>query len=96
MTTHGAVALVGVLHLRLHAGRAEIHFGADAGVAQCLHHLLVGGDFGLIHDEHDDGAERLRLALRRRAASAACKRETPIEKPVAGTFWPVKRATRSS
>jgi hypothetical protein len=31
-----------------------------------------------------------------RAESAACRRETPMEKPVAGTFWPVKRSTSPS
>ena len=30
------------------------------------------------------------------AASAACRRDTPMEKPVAGTFCPVKRSTRPS
>ena len=61
------IALVGVFHLRLHAGRAEIHFGADAGVAQRLRHFLVAGDLGLIHDEDDDGTERgLRLGSIRR------------------------------
>ena len=57
-----AVALVGVFHLRLHAGRAEIHFGADAGVAQRLRHFLIAGDFRFIHHEHDHGTER-RLRL---------------------------------
>ena len=31
---------------------------------------------------------------RPRAASAACRRETPMEKPVAGTLVPVKRSTK--
>ena len=52
------VALVGIFHLRLHAGRAEIHFGADTGIAQRLRHFLVAGDLSLIHDEDDDGPER--------------------------------------
>ena len=56
MTTHGRAALVGVFHLRLHAGGAEVHLGADAGRAQRLRHLLVVGEAVLLHDEHDDGA----------------------------------------
>ena len=66
-------------------------------LAQRLRQLLVARQLGLIHDEHDDGAAR-RAGVRscRVAASAACRRETPMEKPVAGTRWPVKRATRSS
>ena len=56
MTTHGAPALVGVFHLRLHTGAAEIHLGANAGLAQRLRHPLVARQLGLIHDEHDDGA----------------------------------------
>ena len=30
------------------------------------------------------------------AVSAACRRETPMEKPVAGTGWPMKRDTSPS
>ena len=34
MTTQGAAALVGIFHLRLHAGAAEIDLGADARAAR--------------------------------------------------------------
>ena len=30
------------------------------------------------------------------SVSAACSRDTPMEKPVAGTGWPMKRETRPS
>ena len=97
MTTQGAAALVGVLELLAELLRiAEVQLGADAGGAQRLHHLLVVGDALLLHHRDDDGAVGRRGLSLLSAASAACRRETPMEKPVAGTFWPVKRATRSS
>ena len=52
----GGVAAVGVFHLGVHAGRAEIHFGADAGVAELGDHRLVARGLVAIHDEDDDGA----------------------------------------
>jgi hypothetical protein len=51
-------ALVGVFHLRLHAGRAEIEFGADAGVAQFAHQPLMLADALAVHDQHHDGGKR--------------------------------------
>ena len=49
-------ALVGIFHLRLHAGLAEIKLGADAGVAQGLHQALIVGHAVAIEHQHDDGA----------------------------------------
>ena len=76
---------------------AEIELGADAGVAQPLHHALIVGDAVLV--EHGDD-HRAGLGLRRRscrdACSAASRRDTPMEKPVAGTGSPRKRDTRPS
>src|SRR5436190_4340274 len=54
----GGPALVGVFHLRLHAGGTQVHLGADAGLAQRLRHLLVAWQLGLIHDEDDHGTAR--------------------------------------
>ena len=75
---------------------AEIHLGADAGRAQGLRHFLVVGDAGLVHDEHDDRAVARRCVRLAERSSAACSRETPMEKPVAGTFSPGKRSTSPS
>src|SRR5690606_13642946 len=59
----GAVAPVGILHLRLHAGAAEIHLGPDAGSAQRRHHPLVAAErLGVpVHDQHDDRAGDVRV-----------------------------------
>ena len=51
-------AAVGIFHLRLHAGLAEIKLGADAGLAEVLRHLLVIGDAVAVEHEHDDRALR--------------------------------------
>ena len=53
-----AAALVGIFHLGLHAGGADIHFGADICGAQLLHHFLVIALAFLIHDENDNGSSR--------------------------------------
>ena len=95
----GGVAAVGIFHLRVHAGGAEIHFGADAGAAQLAGHLLVVGDGGrvAVEDEDDDrtgvlvGVEQLPVSF-----SALARRDTPMEKPVAGTGSVRKRETRPS
>ena len=95
----GAAAPVGVFHLRLHAGRAEIELGPDAGLgAGC---------------EPCAGRRRSRpgpspaprpgpvVPLPRRSgsrppAAPTSSRETPIEKPVAGTGSARKRPTSPS
>jgi hypothetical protein len=77
----------------------EIHFGADAGGAQLRHHLLVAAEaVGVaIHHQHDDRREILALVSSLpRFFSAVIRRETPMEKPVAGTGSPRKRETRPS
>ena len=67
-----AAAPVGIFHLRLHAGVADVHFGADARLAQIARHFLIVADPGFIHDQHHDGryrrwppAESCRDAIRR-------------------------------
>ena len=67
-----AAAPVGIFHLRLHAGAAEIHLGADAGVAKLRHHLLVAAEAFrvLVHDQHDDGRDRHRTCRACRGSSA--------------------------
>ena len=92
----GRVAAVGVFHLRVHAGRAEIHLGADAGVAELGDHRLVARGLVAIHDEDDDGADDLGGRELPVSFSALARRETPIEKPVAGTGSLRKRETRPS
>ncbi len=76
-------------------GRGRARRGCSR-VAQRLHERLVVGDAVLIHDGTTTGPASAAGARLDEAASAACRRETPMEKPVAGTFSPVKRATRSS
>ena len=97
MTTHGLCRAVGVFHLRLHARRAEIKFGPDAGGAEGGDHALVVGDAVAVHDEHHDraGLPRLTMGLAD-IFSAASRRETPMENPVAGTGSPRKRPTSPS
>ena len=51
-------APIGIFHLRLHAGLAEIKLGADVRCAKRLRHLLIVGDAVAIEHEHDDGALR--------------------------------------
>ena len=50
-------APVGVFHLRLHAGIADIHLRAHACLAQIARHFLIIAHPRLIHDQHDDGRD---------------------------------------
>ena len=93
-------ALVGVFHLLADAvlGIAEIELGADTGVAQRRDERLVVGDAVAV--EHGDHA-RARLGgfaaeLADARSAPPCRRDTPMEKPVAGTGWPMKRDTSPS
>jgi len=54
-------AAVGIFHLRLHAGAAEIHFRPDAGLPEGGHHLLVAAERVrvLVHDEDHDRRDDL-------------------------------------
>src|ERR1043166_4015686 len=57
-------ALVGIFELRPHLAGAEIKLGADAGVAERLHHALIVGEAILLKDSNDDGPGfSLRIAL---------------------------------
>ena len=51
-------ALVGIFHLRLHAGGAEIHLRADGGIglAERAGEIIVVGKALAVHDEDDGGA----------------------------------------
>ena len=81
------VAAVGIFHLRLHAGIAEIELGRECRrCAARLDHRLVVADAVAVHDQHDHRPVGLAGSVSLpSAASAACSRDTPMEKPVAGT-----------
>ncbi len=50
-----------IFHLRLHAGPADIHFCADACLAQIGNHFLVAAKVLriLVHHQHDHRANRV-------------------------------------
>ena len=101
ITAHAAQALIGVFELRIHSAVAEIEFGRDPGGAQARDEALVVRHRRrvAVERQHHDRPRRMRrqptigLLI---ARSAAKSRETPIEKPVAGTGSARKRATRPS
>ncbi len=100
MMASGRAATVGIFQLVAEILLvALVHFGADAGIAQVLRQLLVAAEaFGVaVHDADDDRGDDLVLCRAcRDSSSAVIRRETPMEKPVAGTGWPMKRETRPS
>ncbi len=53
----GRAALVGIFHLRTHAGFAEIHFGANTRSTQIACHFLIGRQLLAVHDEHNHGTQ---------------------------------------
>ena len=92
----GGVPSVGIFELGAHAGFAEIELGGDAGIAERRDHALVVAEAGAVHDGDDHRAGASRVSILPSAVSAACSRDTPIEKPVAGTSSFMKRPTRPS
>src|SRR5215831_17193245 len=53
----GTAAFVRVLHLRLHAGTAEIHLRAHTGGPQALREPLEPRQVGSVHHQHHDRAQ---------------------------------------
>ena len=77
-------------------GAAEIELGADAGVAQRRDQLLIVGDLPSRNTVTSTGPGAGLVSSLPIMVSAACSRDTPMEKPVAGTGSPRKRETSPS
>ena len=88
ITRRGAVALVGVLHLRPHAGAAEIDLGGDPRGAQLGRHRQVVAHQTAIERQHHHRAARLggRLAQarQRRHQPRDSEGEAGGRRPLAG------------
>ena len=84
----GAAAAVGILQLRRILPDCPGYISARMPAARrSRHHLLVAAEaFRVaVHDEDDDGADGIGQSSLPRFFSAVIRRDTPMEKPVAGT-----------